>query len=245
MNYSFRRMTHDDLEGVWTIIEHLKLEGAEVTFTELLAREEAMQWIDNPAHLTYVAIDDDHPGSVLAMIRGRRELSPEKAHAAFLTAATLPSARGTGLAAELTQFALTEMQREGVNIVRIYVYSDNALLPISRTKVRFYSRRNGSPPSQKCEDKRLRGRFDFSQALGGSASGNKISLRFLQGQHGQKATIPYAFMVVNHVRCLKYWTVKCGMTAFYTHQLVPSAECVTYGPCPCSTPSACQQQSAF
>lgn len=126
MNYSFRRMTHDDLEGVWTIIEHLKREGAEVTFTELLAREEAMQWIDNPAHLTYVAIDDDHPGTVLAMIRGRRELSPEKAHAAFLTAATLPSARGTGLAAELTQYALVEMQHEGVNIVRIYVYSDNA-----------------------------------------------------------------------------------------------------------------------
>ncbi len=125
MNYSFRRMTHDDLEGVWTIIEHLKAEGAEVTFTELLAREEAMQWIDNPAHLTYVALDDEHPGIVLALIRGQRELSTEKAHAAFLTAATLPSARGTGLAAELIQFALKEMQQEGVTIVRIYVYSDN------------------------------------------------------------------------------------------------------------------------
>jgi RimJ/RimL family protein N-acetyltransferase len=125
MNYSFRRMNHNDLEGVWALIEHLKKEGAEVTFAEIAAKEEAMQWIDNPAHLTYVAVEDNQPDVVFALIRGRRELSSEKTHAAFLTAATLPLVRGTGLAAELTQYALCEMQKEGVNIVRIYVYSDN------------------------------------------------------------------------------------------------------------------------
>lgn len=125
MTYQFRPMTHDDLEGVWELIEHLKAEGAEVTFAELVAREEAMNWIGNPAHLTYVAIDPDRPGLVLAMVRGRREMTSEKAHAAFLTAATHPSARGTGLAAELTGYALEQMKASGVTIARIYVYSDN------------------------------------------------------------------------------------------------------------------------
>lgn len=125
MDYMMHRMTHDDLEGVWTLIEHLKTEGAEVTFTELAAKEEALQWIDNPAHLTYVAVDPNNPDLVLSLVRGRRELSSEKSHAAFLTAATHPSARGTGLAAELTQYALAEMAKEGVTIARIYIYSDN------------------------------------------------------------------------------------------------------------------------
>ena len=125
MDYIMHRMTHDDLEGVWRLIEHLKAEGAEVTFTELVAKEEAMLWIDNPAHLTYVAVDSNDPELILSLVRGRRDLSAEKSHAAFLTAATHPSARGTGLVSELTQFALKEMAKEGVTIARIYIYSDN------------------------------------------------------------------------------------------------------------------------
>lgn len=126
MNYLFRPMKTSDLDSVWTLIEQLKNEGAEITFAELAAKEEAMHWIDNPAHLTYVAVDPDHEDRVLCLVRGRRELSREKSHAAFLTAATHPSVRGTGLAAQLTEFALDAMKKEGVNIARIYVYSDNS-----------------------------------------------------------------------------------------------------------------------
>lgn len=42
-----------------------------------------------------------------------------------MTAATHPDARGFGLAAELTNYALSQMKSEGVNIARIYVYSNN------------------------------------------------------------------------------------------------------------------------
>lgn len=52
-------------------------------------------------------------------------MASEKSHAAFLSAATHPDARGAGLAVELTNFALDHMKTAGVNIVRIYVYSNN------------------------------------------------------------------------------------------------------------------------
>lgn len=49
----------------------------------------------------------------------------ERKHAVFLTAATHPSTRGQGLAQQLVAYGLQEMKKEGVNITRIYVYSDN------------------------------------------------------------------------------------------------------------------------
>ena len=84
-----------------------------------------MNFIDNPAQLTYVAVTKEEPCRVLCLVRGRREMTSGKAHAAFLTAATHHEVRGMRLAAELTNFALEAMKKEGVNIARIYVYSDN------------------------------------------------------------------------------------------------------------------------
>ena len=52
-------------------------------------------------------------------------MTNEKLHAVFLTAATHPDARGSGLAAVLTNYVLDQIKKFGVNIARIYVYSDN------------------------------------------------------------------------------------------------------------------------
>lgn len=125
MNYYFRKIKSHDLDSVWSLIELLKAEGADMSFTELKDKEEAMNFIDNPAHLSYVAVTKEEPTQVLCLVRGRRDMSSEKSHAAFLAAATHPDVRGSGLAAELTNFALVEMKNEGVNIARIYVYSNN------------------------------------------------------------------------------------------------------------------------
>ena len=125
MNNYFRRMESQDSDSVWSLIELLKAEGAEISFTELTTKEEVMRFIDNPAQLSYVAVTKEEPSRVLGLVRGRRDMTSEKSHAAFLTAATHPDARGSGLAAKLTNFALQQMKNEGVNIARIYVYSDN------------------------------------------------------------------------------------------------------------------------
>lgn len=125
MNYKLRRMQFSDLDNVWVLIELLKSEGADISFTELSSIEEIEEWVNNPAHLVYVAVSDNDDASILSVVRGRREMTFEKSHAAFLTAATHPNARGSGLAAELTNYALIRMKDEGVNIARIYVYSDN------------------------------------------------------------------------------------------------------------------------
>ncbi len=125
MKYYFRKINSEDTNNVWSLIELLKKEGADISFTELKSKDEVMNFIDNPAQLTYVAVTKEDPSSILSVVRGRRDMSNEKSHAAFLTAATAPHARGSGLAAELTNFALEQMKKEGVNIARIYVYSNN------------------------------------------------------------------------------------------------------------------------
>jgi ribosomal protein S18 acetylase RimI-like enzyme len=125
LNYYLRRIKSDDIDSVWSLIELLKAEGAEISFTELTDKEEIINFVDNPAQLTYVAVTKEEPSRVLCLVRGRRDMASEKSHAAFLTAATHPDARGCGLAVELTNFALEQMKIEGVNIARIYVYSNN------------------------------------------------------------------------------------------------------------------------
>ena len=125
MNYYFRSINSDDIDSIGSLIELLKAEGAEMSFTELTGKEEIMNFVDNPSQLSYVAVTKEEPSRVLCLVRGRRDMAGEKSHAAFLTAATHPDARGSGLAAELTNFALDQMKNEGVKIARIYVYSNN------------------------------------------------------------------------------------------------------------------------
>lgn len=125
MNYNFRRIKTTDIESVWSIVEILKNERSNMSFTEIANKEEILDYIDNPADLTYVATNEEKPNQVLSIVKGRRDLSEGRSHAVFLSAATHPHARGCGLAAKLTDFALGEMKKEGVDIARIYVYSDN------------------------------------------------------------------------------------------------------------------------
>lgn len=125
MKYQLRKIESYDIDSIWSLIEILKADGAEISFTELTAKEQVLIFVDNPAQLSYVAVTTDEPSHVLCLVRGRREMTAGKSHAAFLTAATHPDARGSGLAAKLTNYALDQMKSQGVNIARIYVYSDN------------------------------------------------------------------------------------------------------------------------
>jgi ribosomal protein S18 acetylase RimI-like enzyme len=125
LNYYFRKMQHNDIDHVWSLIELLKHEKVDMSFTEITVKDELMDFVDNPAQLTYVAVSKDEPSHVLCLVKGRRDLAKAKSHAAFLSAATHPDARGLGLVAKLTNYALDEMKKEGVTIARIYVYSDN------------------------------------------------------------------------------------------------------------------------
>lgn len=119
-----RRIALEDLDQVWQLIETLKAEGAEITFTDYPSKESLLEWIDSDSHLVYVALSED--GKFIdCVVRGRRENTPEKRHAVFMTAATRKEARGGALAAKLTAFALEDMKAHGVNLARIYVYSDN------------------------------------------------------------------------------------------------------------------------
>lgn len=125
MNYYFRKLRATDIENLWSLIEILKREKVDMSFAEINNKQELLNFIDNPAELTYIAVAKENPMQVLSLVKGKRGLSKEKFHSVLLSAATHPKARGYGLAARLTNFALEEMKNEGVTIARIYVYSNN------------------------------------------------------------------------------------------------------------------------
>lgn len=122
--YYFTSLTTEDVPQVFAFFQSLKNDQAQVSFSEVEKENVLSAWVNDPANLTYLA-KDSKSHKVLSVIRGKRDLSPQKQHAAFLTAATVKAARGSGIAAKLTQYALGEMKAQGVTIARIYVYSDN------------------------------------------------------------------------------------------------------------------------
>jgi ribosomal protein S18 acetylase RimI-like enzyme len=125
MCYNFRKIQENDIESVWALFQGIKAEKIDMSFSEITEKEEILALVGNPSELTYVAVLEEDPHKVLCLIKGRREMTDEKRHAVFLSAATHPHARGGGLVAKLTEFALKEMKAEGVMIARIYVYSNN------------------------------------------------------------------------------------------------------------------------
>jgi ribosomal protein S18 acetylase RimI-like enzyme len=125
MNYIFRKMHSDDTDSIWSLFQGIKAEKIDMSFAKITKKEEIQSFVDNPSELTYVAISEDEPHKVLCLVKGRREMTDEKRHAAFLSAATHPHVRGGGLVVKLTDFALKDMKNEGVTIARIYVYSNN------------------------------------------------------------------------------------------------------------------------
>lgn len=125
MHYIFRKIQADDIESVWALVQGIKAEKIDMSFADITKKEEILAFVDNPSELTYVAVSEENPHQVLCLVKGRREMTDKKRHAVFLSAATHPHARGGGLVARLTEFALKEMKTEGVTIARIYVYSNN------------------------------------------------------------------------------------------------------------------------
>lgn len=123
MKYRFRRLIMNDLPSLWELICLLKKENCDMTFTKLQSIEELQNYMDNPSELTYVAVTTYN--QVISIVKARRDLSAEKRHAAFLSAATHPKYRGKNIVVELTNYVLEELKKIGVNIARIYVYSDN------------------------------------------------------------------------------------------------------------------------
>ena len=125
VNYYFRKLRTTDIENLWSLIEILKREKVDMSFAEIQNKNELLDFIDNPAELTYIAVTKENPMQVLCLVKGKRKLSKDKSHSVLLSAATHPNARGHGLVAKLTNFALEEMKNEGVTIARSYVYSNN------------------------------------------------------------------------------------------------------------------------
>lgn len=78
MNYCFRRIKQSDIDSIWSLIETLKDENVDMSFAEIIDKDEVLSFIDNPAELTYVAVTEEEPNRALCLVKGRRDLAKEK-----------------------------------------------------------------------------------------------------------------------------------------------------------------------
>lgn len=86
VTYYFRKLRTTDLENLWSLIEILKREKIDMSFAEIQNKEELLDFIDNPAELTYIAVTKENPMQVLCLVKGKRKLSKDKSHSVLLSA---------------------------------------------------------------------------------------------------------------------------------------------------------------
>ncbi len=121
MGTRFRELMEKDIPKVISMFSNLNKERVEVSFAEIASMEEIRNWITNPDTFVYVAANGDVISAVLRAKRG----SGNKRHSCNLTVAVDYSFRGNSIAKDLTEYALQQLKREGVNIARAYIYSNN------------------------------------------------------------------------------------------------------------------------
>lgn len=122
--FDYSPLSEENVLGTWELFKTLKIAQEEVSFVDVETVEELQTWVNDSSQLVYVA-SDSRTRKVIGVVRGKRDLRPERKHAVFLTAAISKDYRGHALAAKLTNYALEKMKGEGVLLARIYVYSDN------------------------------------------------------------------------------------------------------------------------
>lgn len=121
MNISFEKMSISDIPEAVKLFTKLREEGSEVSFAEAEGEEAIIQWLNNPSFYLYVAKCDGVLGAVFRCMRGEGS----KNHSGFLTIAVDPQFRGKHMASSFTRYCLGELKKEGLQLVRVYIYSDN------------------------------------------------------------------------------------------------------------------------
>ncbi|MDK2918057.1 MAG: hypothetical protein PWQ37_790 [Candidatus Petromonas sp.] len=121
MSVTFRELKENDIPKVISLFSNLSRERAEVSFVDVASMEEVKEWLKNPNTYVYVAADGD---VILAVLRAKRGGDTQN-HSCNLTVAVDYSFRGNSIAKELTEYALDILKKDGVKIVRAYVYSNN------------------------------------------------------------------------------------------------------------------------
>lgn len=121
MSVSFRELQERDIAKVISLFSNLSREMAEVSFADVASMDEIRGWLKNPNTYVYVAADDD---VILGVLRAKRGTGNKK-HSGYLTVAVDYNFRGNSVAQDLTNYALDMLKKEGLEIIRAYVYSNN------------------------------------------------------------------------------------------------------------------------
>lgn len=122
MDIVYRPMHLSDVDKVWQLLELLKEEKSQVSLIEIPDIEELREWLENEGLFLYIAENDKEILGLLRAVRGKENY---KRHSVFLSIAIHPDYRCKGIARELTNTGLEDMKKDGVTIVRAYIYSDN------------------------------------------------------------------------------------------------------------------------
>ena len=122
MDIVYRPMHLSDIDKVWQLLEVLKIESIGLSFVEIPDKEELQSWLEAENNYFYIADDDEN---VLGILRALRGSERSTHYSVLLSVATHPDYRNQGIAKELISAGLEDMKKDGINLARAYILSDN------------------------------------------------------------------------------------------------------------------------
>ncbi|WP_353893066.1 GNAT family N-acetyltransferase [Proteinivorax hydrogeniformans] len=121
MEINFRPINKEHIEELWKLSLELKEEKAGVSFVSLNSKEDIEKMLDDQDIYLYGAFQDKVMIGAFSARRGKEN----KKHSCHIAAAFTKACRGKGISQKLMDYALADLKKEGIWMIRAYVYSHN------------------------------------------------------------------------------------------------------------------------
>lgn len=121
MNLDFKVLTQGDIPSFMELVKELKQEEAGVSFTDIDTPDDIKGLLNNPQIYLYAAYLDGRLVGVFKATQG----TEGRSHSCYIASALTKVCRGKGIGNKLLYYSLEQLEKEGIWMIRAYVYSNN------------------------------------------------------------------------------------------------------------------------
>lgn len=121
MTETFRALTQADIPAFLDLCQELKDQQAGVSFVRVGGEEKIREWLTNPRIYLYGIFEEQSLLGVFKAEQGEQG----KEHSCYIAGALTANKRGQGLGKRMLEKSLKELQKQGIWMVRAWVYSNN------------------------------------------------------------------------------------------------------------------------
>ena len=121
MSVEFKVLDVNDIPSFMDLVGELKQEQAGVSFTDINTADDIVELMENPQIYLYGAYLDAKLVGVFKATQGGKG----REHSCYIASALTKSCRGQGIGNKLLNYSLDQLEREGIWMIRAYVYSNN------------------------------------------------------------------------------------------------------------------------